>query len=141
MEENLKRDLRQSKYKIFLIILKIIPIVLTIISLVNTILYYLGIECVWLSLTGGVSFITILFLWIASNVFQFCVYHKIFIYYLLFEYTVSVIDYTIGIPITLMQFLIFDSIIVGVLLCIILYFYLHNKNANNNKENTTWISR
>lgn len=137
MEEKLQKRLKQSKYKIFLIVLKIIPIVLTIISIINTILYYIGIECVWLSLTGGVSFITLLFLLIASNVFQFCIYHKIFIYYLLFDYIVSIIDYTIGIPITLMQFIIFDSIIVGVLLCIILYFYLHNKNDKNNKKTTT----
>ena len=137
MEEKLQKRLKQSKYRIFLVVLKIIPILLTIISIINTILYYVGIECVWLSLTGGVSFITLLFLLIASSVFQFCIYHKIFIYYLLFDYIISIIDYTVGIPITIMQFIIFDSIIIGILLCIILGFYLYNKNSKDNKKITT----
>lgn len=54
-------------YKVTVIVLKILPILLAFITLLNSILSYFNIDLVILSYIGGVSLITILFIYIAIN--------------------------------------------------------------------------
>ena len=51
-------------YKVIVIVLKIFPILLAFITLLNSILSYFNIDLVILSYIGGVSLITILFIYI-----------------------------------------------------------------------------
>ena len=69
-------------YKVTVIVLKILPILLAFITLLNSILSYFNIDLVILSYIGGVSLITILFIYIASYTFRFCKYYRIFLYYI-----------------------------------------------------------
>ena len=71
----------KSLYKIFLIILKYIPIMIGMCYILNTILYVLGTDLLFLSILSGTSILTLMFLIIASFVFRFCLYHRIFLYY------------------------------------------------------------
>ena len=61
-------------YKVTVIVLKILPILLAFITLLNSILSYFNIDLVILSYIGGVSLITILFIYITSYTFKFCEY-------------------------------------------------------------------
>ena len=61
-------------YKVTVIVLKILPILLAFITLLNSILSYFNIDLVILSYIGGVSLITVLFIYIASYTFKFCEY-------------------------------------------------------------------
>ena len=54
-------------YKVTVIVLKILLILLAFITLLNSILSYFNIDLVILSYIGGVSLITILFIYIAIN--------------------------------------------------------------------------
>ena len=54
-------------YKVTVIVLKILPILLAFITLLNSILSYFNIDLVILSYIGGVSLITILFIYIVIN--------------------------------------------------------------------------
>ena len=65
-------------YKVTVIVLKILPILLAFITLLNSILSYFNIDLVILSYIGGVSLITILFIYVASYTFKFCEYHRMF---------------------------------------------------------------
>ena len=58
-------------YKVTVIVLKIFLILLAFITLLNSILFYFNIDLVILSYIGGVSLITILFIYIASYTFKF----------------------------------------------------------------------
>ena len=51
-------------YKVTVIVLKILPMLLAFITLLNSILSYFNIDLVILSYIGGVSLITILFIYI-----------------------------------------------------------------------------
>ena len=62
-------------YKVTVIVLKILPMLLAFITLLNSILSYFNIDLVILSYIGGVSLITILFIYIVSYAFKFCKYN------------------------------------------------------------------
>lgn len=79
MAENLNR----SKHQMLIISIKFLPIVIAVVYLVNTILFYVGIDVPYLSLLGGTSILTVAFMYICSAVFKFCLYHRLFIHYIL----------------------------------------------------------
>ena len=74
-------------------------------TLLNSILSYFNIDLVILSYIGGVSLITILFIYIASYTFKFCEYHRIFLYYIVVTWIINIIDLYIGIPINDLEYL------------------------------------
>ena len=61
-------------YKVTVIVLKVLPMLLAFITLLNCILSYFNIDLVILSYIGGVSLITILFIYITFYTFKFCEY-------------------------------------------------------------------
>ena len=65
---------------------------LAFITLLNSILSYFNIDLVILSYIGGVSLITILFIYITSYTFKFCEYHRIFLHYIVVTWIINIID-------------------------------------------------
>lgn len=114
-------------YKVTVIVLKILPMLLAFIILLNSILSYFNIDLVILSYIGGVSLITMLFIYVASYTFRFCEYHRIFLHYILVTWIINIIDLYIGIPINDLEYLCLQIIVAGISLFIILYFYLKRK--------------
>lgn len=110
--------------------LKYIPIIITLFYVLNTVTALLGIDIPVLSNIAGMSLFTWLFIYIAAWVFQFCIYHRMFLYYILVTDIVNIIDYYVGIPVDDFGILAIHSIIIGISLFLILYFYVkHNKRA------------
>lgn len=117
----------KSLYKAFLYVLKIIPMLMALCDMLNTMFWLIGIDAWWLSYIGGISFLTIIFLYISSYVFQFCEYHRMFLHYIVFNNIVSMIDYYYELYIDGIIYLI----IIGIFLFLILYF--HQKETKNNR--------
>ena len=92
-------------YKVTVIVLKILPMLLAFITLLNSILSYFNIDLVILSYIGGVSLITILFIYVASYTFKFYEYHKIFLHYIVVTWIINIIDLYIGISINDLEYL------------------------------------
>lgn len=86
------KNLDKSLYKIEIYAIKIIPIVLALICFLNTLLCYLGIDLLILTYIGGISFITLGFLYLSSFVFRFCNYHRMFLHYITIVNIISYID-------------------------------------------------
>lgn len=61
-----KEESLRSKYlyKAVLVFLKVIPVLLAFFDILNTTLGFLGIECSLVSYIGGVSFLTLTFLYL-----------------------------------------------------------------------------
>ena len=120
--------LNKGLYKATLIVLKIIPMSLALCDILNTALYCFGIDVQFLSYIGGVSFLTMIFLYLASYVFRFCIYHRLFLHYVLVNNIISIIDYKykIGLPI------IIYIITIGLLLFALLYF--HQKRIRDERN-------
>ena len=118
---------RKVLYKAVLVSLKIIPMLLALLDIANTIVGLLGLEYHWISYFGGVSLLTIAFLYLASYVFQFCAYHRMFLHYVLLTNTISVIDFEFGIPISNYALMCTHIVLLGLFLFLVLYFYRKEK--------------
>lgn len=120
----------KSLYKTLLILLKYIPIIIALFYIVNTLGALFGIDLPVLSNIAGMSLLTWVFMYLAALVFKFCIYHRMFLYYILVTDIINIIDYYIGIPVDSYGIVMIHSVVIGILLFIILYFYVkHNKKV------------
>ena len=121
--------IRNKHYKLFIVLLKYIPIFIALIYTLNTYAAFIGTDIPVANNIAGISLLTWIFMYMATIVFKFCSYHRMFLYYILIVDIINIIDYYIGIPITDFQLLMLHSIITGISLFIILFLYLKiNKN-------------
>jgi hypothetical protein len=111
-------------YKLFILILKFIPSIIAMIHLLSTILSYFSIDLVILSYIGSISLLPLLFMYLASYVFKFCSYHRMFLHYSVIINSLNIYDYYIGIPISNMEIIMVHIIISIIFSFIITYLYL-----------------
>ena len=126
MEESLRN---KRLYKVFLVVLKVLPIAFALCAALNTVLSFLAIDLVILSYIGGVTFLSLLFMYLSSYVFNFCAYHRVFLDYAVINNIINVIDLYIGIPVTDLGMLCVQMIILFVVLAIALILYLKKKHG------------
>ena len=89
-------SLKRSNYKIFLFINKYLPYVISLLYMVNTLLYFYGIDVPILSILAGMSLLPVLYFISVSFTFNYCLYHRLPLYYVIVNDTISWIEYTIG---------------------------------------------
>lgn len=114
-------------YKSVILFLKVIPMFLAAFDIANTIIGFLGLECHWISYFGGISFLTLAFLYLASYVFGFCEYHRMFLHYVVATNILSIVDYEFGLPISSNTLLCVHIALFGLFLFLVLYFYRKEK--------------
>jgi hypothetical protein len=131
------RTLNKYIYKIELYVLKVIPMLLALCSFLNTILFYFGINLTILTYLGGVSFLTLGFLYISSYAFQFCSYHRMFLHYILIVNIISYIDMEFNIPISDFNLLTLYSTIALISMIIILIKFKNEKHNSKMGEQDT----
>lgn len=112
----------KSLYKIELFLIKIIPYLIAGLYLLNTILSYCGIDMAILSLLGGTSLLTLLFLFVSSFAFKFCIYHRFPIYYIFISDCIAYYDILIGIPIPNRTLFSINLILAGITIFLIVLF-------------------
>jgi hypothetical protein len=115
-------------YKILLLLLKYIPILISLVYIINTITAIFGIDLPVLSAIAGMSLLPWVFIYVATWVFRFCIYHRMFLYYILATDLTNIIDYYIHIPVDYYGILMVHGIITGISLFLILYFYVKKCN-------------
>lgn len=139
MEEKLKS---KSLYKILLGLLKFLPALTALIYFINSILSLCGIETTILSIIGGQSILSIIFMYIASYVFKFCSYHRVFLHYILCIDILNYYDYYIGLPIENKKLIILISLFTLIIIMKAVVEYLKTiKDDKYNKESTSSINR
>ena len=116
-------------YRVLLLTLKYIPMVIAFCYMLNTIFY---IEP--LSNIAGVSLLTWIFLYIASVVFNFCVYHRMFLWYILIDDLLNIVDYYWQIPLSTDNILRIHNVLIGVILFIVLILYVRNHKSIITKD-------
>lgn len=118
----------KNLYKVFLIYLKIIPILLSSCCILNTTLSYYAIETPIFSILGETAIPEILLIYIATFVFRFCSYHRMFLYFLFINNIINIYDFEFGIKNIELLMLVF--ILYGITLFATLTMYLINKRHN-----------
>ena len=132
MEENLKL----SKYKLFLVFLKSIPIIWSGLIFINTILRCLGVYFYILNILAGVSVLSLLFLYSASYVFDYCEYHRMFIHYIAIATAFRMLEFYGILALSSTTLYITLMIITFIFMIITLYKYLKDKKGGNYGNNT-----
>ena len=132
--ENSKRDkvIQKYLYKLEIGILKVIPMVLALICFLNTILCYFGYDLIILTYLGGISILTLGFLYISSYAFRFCEYHRMFLHYVTLINILSYIDMEFGIPFNSFNLLVLYTSIAVIFMFLII---ISIKNEHNQKDN------
>ena len=121
---------RSSFHKLLLLVLKYIPTVIALCYMLNTILY---IEP--LSNIAGVSLLTWIFLYLASVVFEFCSYHRMFLWYILIDDVLNIVDYYWSIPISTDNLIRIHNILAGITLFIVSILYVKSNKVIIRKNN------
>lgn len=128
----------KTLYKILLGLLKILPALTALFYFIGTLFSLCNIELPILSTISGQSILSILFMYIASYVFRFCNYHRIFLYYIVVIDLINYIDYSIGIPLNNKTMIMLISLLTAIFLFLSLYLHLKSKrNETNSKESIT----
>lgn len=128
-----EESLVKSLHKIFLLILKVIPLVNALGCLLNTLFAYYNIETPWISFTTGMSLTTWLFIYLATFVFKFCIYHRLPIYYIVLSDIIAYYDIIVGIPINNRSLFTLNLIIAGVFILLIVYFKFKQHESRTSK--------
>lgn len=126
---------RRSEYKLLIIVLKFIPILTALCYMSSTIFNYFGYNIEPLSNIGGMSLLTWLFIYLASIVFNFCSYHRVFLWYIFIDDIFNIIDYYITIPISTDNILMLHNIFIGITLFTVLILYVKNNKVIIRKNN------
>jgi hypothetical protein len=130
VEESLRS---KTLYKVEIGLLKIIPMVLAGIYLSNTILsYFLDIDLIILSYIGGISLLPLIFLYLSSYVFRFCIYHRVFLHYISINELILILDTHIGLPISDLEYFCLQMSIFGISLFLFLYLYVKSNKGPTN---------
>ena len=118
MEENIDR---RRLYRVEVYTIKVIPMLLALTSLLNTVLSYFEIDAPILSYIGGISILPLLFLYLSSYVFRFCLYHRLFLHYVTLNWILNIIDYYWGIPVSDKSLFLLYMVITGIFLFLIFH--------------------
>ena len=101
--------------------LKILPMIMAGLYWLNTVLSYFDLDYSLVSYLAGVGLIPLIFIFIASYAFNFCNYHRMFLWYIVANDIICWVDYNFELPISNWNYMVLHSIVAGVFLGLILY--------------------
>lgn len=120
-------------YKLLILAIKYIPLIITLFYILNQLLYWFNIDTPVISNIAGVSLLTWIVLFLSAIVFKFCIYHRLFLYYILISDLITIYDFYIGIPLNTRTILEIQSVLIGILIFSILFTYLKTYDKSNKK--------
>lgn len=126
---------KESKYKLLILVLKFIPMLTALCYMTSTIFNYFDYNIEPLSNIGGMSLLTWIFIYLASVVFKFCSYHRMFLWYIPVDDLFNIIDYYWSIPISTDNILMLHNIWIGITLFVILILYVKSNKVIIRKNN------
>lgn len=134
-EEKSKQVRSKTLYKFELILLKFIPFILAFVCFLNTVFSYFGIDLEFLAHIGGISLLTLLFLYVSSYVFKFCMYHRLALHYVVINNVLNIYDYYVGVPLDDRNLFILYLVIAFIFLILILIDYVDNNKNYTELDN------
>lgn len=134
-EEKSKQVRSKTLYKFELILLKFIPFILAFVCFLNIVFSYFGIDLEFLAHIGGISLLTLLFLYVSSYVFKFCMYHRLALHYVVINNVLNIYDYYVGVPLDDRNLFILYLVIAFIFLILILIDYVDNNKNYTEVDN------
>lgn len=110
--------------KLLILFIKVIPMILAGFAFANTLFAYYEIDALWMHYVAGTSVLTLIFLYMASYVFKFCEYHRMFLHYIVVCNVIDTIDTHFGIPVGDAEFLMLHLFLAFISMVIVLILFL-----------------
>jgi hypothetical protein len=132
VEERLRN---KSLHKLLILAIKYTPLVIALCYMLNTLFAWMGFYFEPLSNIAGMSLITWVFTYLATIAFKFCVYHRMFLWYILADDMLNIIDYYWSLPITDSQILRLHNGLIGLLLFALLIVYVKSNKGEAPSDN------
>lgn len=128
-----EKRVNKALYRFELLLIKIVPLLIAGCYLLNSVLSYLQVNTLILSLIGGMSLLPMIFLYISSFVFKFCIYHRLPLYYVFIVDGLNYYDIYFGVPVDDRGLMLINVILFGVLVSAmaIIKFILWKKELQN----------
>lgn len=128
----MNNDLNNKQlYKIFLWYVKFLPNMLFLLKIIGLTLNYFKIKSFLITCFGGTSILILVLLYLISFTFKFCGTHRVSIYYITIIHIITMVDYFIGIPISVDNLFSLYGIVTGIF--IMTWLVTWYKNRNNPK--------
>lgn len=124
---NAEGNLKLKISKVLILLLKYIPFITALAYALNSITSCLGVDMLILGNLFHLSAISLIFIYVASSVFKFCIYHRMFLHYILVNNVLSAIDFYFNLNIPNKMYLVISMVLICLTLFLVLYFYLKSK--------------
>lgn len=123
----MEEKLNKKSVKFFVLLTKYLPILIALIHFTNsTISFFYGND-IPLNYVGGVSLLSVYYLYVASYTFKLCEYYRIFLHYIVVTNIINIIDSYIGIPISDIGYYILCVILTIITMFIVIYLKFFRK--------------
>ena len=124
--------LKQSRYRLFHVSLRLLPFILGVGCFLSTLFQYYYIQEIVTTELRFVGLIPILFLILTSRLFNYCEYHRVFLYYVAINEIANLVNYYTEPNITDDMFIRLHVILFAltIILTTILYLYAKHKDKN-----------
>lgn len=109
--------------------------VLASLDALNTFLSLFYIEAPIISYIGGISFLSLFFLYLSSYVFKFCEYHRMPLHFIVVNNVINIYDWYIGIPIGLIEMILLEVTLIGITIFLAVYLHERNNKKLTSKDN------
>ena len=124
----------RRKHKVFLVAIKYIPYLIMLLDVIHTFACIFDKDMPVLSYIGGTSYLVLLFMLLTSFAFNFCSYHRVPIYYIIFNNSLVLYDYYVGIPISDARILDLNLVLIGTTIIIMALLYYKEKKYGRSNE-------
>ena len=120
-------------------IIRVLPILYVLAVLLNVNLNYFDVYQTLIRVVDslfGIGFIGLVALWILSKTYKFCVYHRMFIYFLFINKLVVIYDINFGIKLDDLQLYYLYITMIGItcFAALILYLVYGDRNTKKNEK-------
>lgn len=117
MEERLnKKAVRR-----FVLTTKYLPMIIAVVHFINTTISFFHGNDIPLNYIGGISLLSVLYLYLASYTFKLCAYYRMFLHYIVVCNLLSIYDFYIGVPLTDVNLYLLIVTITIITLFIVIY--------------------
>lgn len=132
MEE---KQIGKALYKLELYCIKVIPFIITLCYVGNTISSYIYKELPIFSFIGSLSILPLIFLYLSSFVFKFCITHRLPLYYVFVSDCIAYYDMYVGIPVSNRNLFVINMLIFGVFVLLLGYLKFRKNERTISKKN------
>ena len=112
---------RKELHKLVLLCIKYIPILLFVCNGLNTVLSYFNIETEIITYLCGIGIVPLIFIYLLSYTFKFCIYHKLCLIYIFVNNVICYYDYSYIISIDTKLYLVLHLLIMLIFIILMLY--------------------